>query len=201
MQRLSQHNKTQTKNEVSFLLFCLSERIEEQGVQPLLDFLAGNLTWPVLTTAWKEEEYDEIGTMATLQGGYSNSILVDFYVGTDDTNSSIYVLQVSKPGSLPLRKFSRVWWLHADVPHVTYFPSKVDAIQYTDFISVRLIFNEVMKMKIIASTHKWPKWKTCNPLGFRCDVAGKGSWFRTRVLLLLFALIFTCLLFRSTKLV
>jgi len=108
MQRLSQHNKTQTKNEVSFLLFCLSERIEEQGVQPLLDFLAGNLTWPVLTTAWKEEEYDEIGTMATLQGGYSNSILVDFYVGTDDTNSSIYVLQVSKPGSLPLRKFSRV---------------------------------------------------------------------------------------------
>lgn len=71
------------------------ETIEALGNQPLLDFLVGNLTWPVLEgTTWEAISYDEIGTLATLKGDYNNDVLLDFYVSTDDKNSSVYVLKV-----------------------------------------------------------------------------------------------------------
>nr|XP_018669781.1 phosphate-regulating neutral endopeptidase-like [Ciona intestinalis] len=70
------------------------DRIEELGTQPLLEFLVGNLTWPVISKDWRDEDYDEIGTLTTLQGSYSNSILVNLYVHVDDDNTTFYVLNV-----------------------------------------------------------------------------------------------------------
>ncbi|XP_078492963.1 phosphate-regulating neutral endopeptidase PHEX-like [Ciona intestinalis] len=77
-------------------------RIEELGTQPLLEFLVGNLTWPIISKNWCDGDYDEIGTLTTLQGSYSNSILVNLYVHVDDDNTTYYVLKLNQ-GSLMMK--------------------------------------------------------------------------------------------------
>uniref|UniRef100_H2Z904 Peptidase M13 C-terminal domain-containing protein n=1 Tax=Ciona savignyi TaxID=51511 RepID=H2Z904_CIOSA len=76
--------------------------IEELGTKPLLELLVGNLSWPVISKQWHDDDYDEIGTLSTLQGEYNNKILVMFYVGTDEDNTTSFVLKLDQ-ASLAIR--------------------------------------------------------------------------------------------------
>lgn len=60
----------------------------------LQKFLGG---WPVIEPNWKPPNISIEKLMGTLRGEYSEPVLIELYVGADDKNSSINILQVSFP--------------------------------------------------------------------------------------------------------
>ena len=59
-------------------------------VYSLLEELGG---WPITGSQWKEEEFDLIDLMVKLRL-YNNKILLDQWVGPDDKNSEVNIVQV-----------------------------------------------------------------------------------------------------------
>jgi len=74
-----------------------TEQIRKIGDQPLRDKLKLLGGWPVIEDKWKAPVNMSIEKlMGTLRGDYSEPVLIELYVGADDKNSSINILQVSK---------------------------------------------------------------------------------------------------------
>ena len=75
-----------------FILFIAL--IDERDLEPvyvLLEELGG---WPITgSPLWKEEEFDLIDLLVKLRL-YNNKILVDQWVGPDDKNSEVNIIQV-----------------------------------------------------------------------------------------------------------
>lgn len=71
-----------------------SGQIEEIGDAPLekvLDSLGG---WPVTTTDWTAPGFSVETLIGRLRGELNQGILIDQWVGPDDKNSSVNVIQV-----------------------------------------------------------------------------------------------------------
>jgi neprilysin len=73
-----------------------AEQIRKIGDQPLRDILKALGGWPVIEPNWKPPKRSIENLMGTLRGEYSEPVLIELYVGADDKNSSINILQVSE---------------------------------------------------------------------------------------------------------
>ena len=71
-----------------------AEQIRKIGDQPLRDILKTLGGWPVIEPNWKPPNISIEKLMGTLRGEYSEPVLIELYVGADDKNSSINILQV-----------------------------------------------------------------------------------------------------------
>lgn len=70
------------------------EQIRKVGDQPLKDVIKLLGGWPVIETNWRPPNMSLELLMGTLRGEYSEPVLIELYVGADDKNSSMNILQV-----------------------------------------------------------------------------------------------------------
>lgn len=86
-----------------------AEQIRRLGDQKLRDVLKTLGGWPVIEPNWKPPSVSIEYLMGTLRGEYSEPVLIELYVGADDKNSSINILQVSARKNCADRKKSDVF--------------------------------------------------------------------------------------------
>lgn len=72
--------------------------IRKIGDLPLKEILKSLGGWPVIEKNWKPPNVSIEKIMGRLRGEYSEPVLIELYVGADDKNSSINILQVSCSG-------------------------------------------------------------------------------------------------------
>lgn len=70
------------------------EQIRKVGDQPLKDVVKLLGGWPVIETNWRPPNMSLELLMGTLRGEYSEPVLIELYVGADDKNSSMNIIQV-----------------------------------------------------------------------------------------------------------
>ncbi|XP_006754938.1 PREDICTED: neprilysin, partial [Myotis davidii] len=89
---------------------CINESIiDSRGGGPLLKVLPDIYEWPVATDDW-EQVYGTSWTaekaMAQLNAKYGKKVIINFFVGTDDKNSSKYIIHIDQPRlGLPSRDY------------------------------------------------------------------------------------------------
>ncbi|XP_057239403.1 neprilysin [Malurus melanocephalus] len=89
---------------------CINETaIDSRGGKPLISLLPSVSEWPVATTNWD----GTYGTawiaetaIAQLNSRYGKKVLINFFVGTDDKNSTAHIIHIDQPGlGLPSRDY------------------------------------------------------------------------------------------------
>ncbi|NWQ85738.1 NEP protein, partial [Burhinus bistriatus] len=89
---------------------CINETtIDSRGGRPLISLLPNVSEWPVATTNW-DSTYGIAWTaetaIAQLNSRYGKKVLINFFVGTDDKNSSAHIIHIDQPGlGLPSRDY------------------------------------------------------------------------------------------------
>ncbi|NXT75702.1 NEP protein, partial [Zapornia atra] len=89
---------------------CINETtIDSRGGKPLISLLPNVSDWPVATTNW-ESSYGTTWTaeaaIAQLNSRYGKKVLINFFVGTDDKNSTAHIIHIDQPGlGLPSRDY------------------------------------------------------------------------------------------------
>ncbi|NXA20111.1 NEP protein, partial [Ibidorhyncha struthersii] len=89
---------------------CINETtIDSRGGRPLISLLPSVSDWPVATTNW-DSSYGTAWTaetaIAQLNSRYGKKVLINFFVGTDDKNSSAHIIHIDQPGlGLPSRDY------------------------------------------------------------------------------------------------
>ncbi|KAF1539163.1 Neprilysin, partial [Eudyptes schlegeli] len=89
---------------------CLNETtIDSRGGRPLISLLPSVSDWPVATTNW-DSSYGTAWTaetaIAQLNSRYGKKVLINFFVGTDDKNSTAHIIHIDQPGlGLPSRDY------------------------------------------------------------------------------------------------
>ncbi|KAM6389183.1 neprilysin isoform 1-T4 [Pluvialis apricaria] len=89
---------------------CINETtIDSRGGKPLISLLPNVSDWPVATTNW-DSSYGIAWTaetaIAQLNSRYGKKVLINFFVGTDDKNSSAHIIHIDQPGlGLPSRDY------------------------------------------------------------------------------------------------
>ncbi|XP_051637946.1 neprilysin [Manacus candei] len=89
---------------------CINETaIDSRGGRPLISLLPNVSDWPVASTDW-EASYGTAWTaeaaIAQLNSRYGKKVLINFFVGTDDKNSTAHIIHIDQPGlGLPSRDY------------------------------------------------------------------------------------------------
>ncbi|NXI19085.1 NEP protein, partial [Irena cyanogastra] len=89
---------------------CINETaIDSRGGRPLISLLPNVSDWPVATTNW-DTSYGTAWTaetaIAQLNSRYGKKVLINFFVGTDDKNSTAHIIHIDQPGlGLPSRDY------------------------------------------------------------------------------------------------
>ncbi|XP_005440206.1 neprilysin [Falco rusticolus] len=89
---------------------CINETtIDSRGGGPLISLLPNVSDWPVATTNW-DSSYGTTWTaetaIAQLNSRYGKKVLINFFVGTDDKNSTAHIIHIDQPGlGLPSRDY------------------------------------------------------------------------------------------------
>ncbi|KFU94964.1 Neprilysin [Chaetura pelagica] len=89
---------------------CINETaIDGRGGQPLISLLPNVSDWPVATANW-DSSYGAAWTaetaIAQLNSRYGKKVLINFFVGTDDKNSTAHIIHIDQPGlGLPSRDY------------------------------------------------------------------------------------------------
>ncbi|KAM6065193.1 neprilysin isoform 1-T4 [Theristicus caerulescens] len=89
---------------------CINETtIDSRGGRPLISLLPNVSDWPVATTNW-DSSYGTTWTaetaIAQLNSRYGKKVLINFFVGTDDKNSTAHIIHIDQPGlGLPSRDY------------------------------------------------------------------------------------------------
>ncbi|NXJ76469.1 NEP protein, partial [Trogon melanurus] len=89
---------------------CVNETtIDSRGGKPLISLLPNVSDWPVATTNW-DSSYGTAWTaetaIAQLNSRYGKKVLINFFVGTDDKNSTAHIIHIDQPGlGLPSRDY------------------------------------------------------------------------------------------------
>ncbi|KAF1420762.1 Neprilysin, partial [Spheniscus magellanicus] len=89
---------------------CVNETtIDSRGGRPLISLLPSVSDWPVATTNW-DSSYGTAWTaetaIAQLNSRYGKKVLINFFVGTDDKNSTAHIIHIDQPGlGLPSRDY------------------------------------------------------------------------------------------------
>lgn len=98
---------------------CVNESvIEGRGGDPLLKLLPDIYDWPVATENW-EKNYGSSWTaeksIAHLNSKYGKKVLINFFVGTDDKNSTSHIIHVDQPRlGLPSRDYYECTGIYAE---------------------------------------------------------------------------------------
>nr|XP_046909765.1 neprilysin-1-like [Dermatophagoides farinae] len=90
-----------------FYQSCMNiQKINQIGVQPILDALQEVGGWPVLDRNWNEKDLTLENLLGKLRGDYNQPIIVEQYVGPDDRNSSLNIIQFDQTSlGLPSREY------------------------------------------------------------------------------------------------
>ncbi|NXW56134.1 NEP protein, partial [Eurystomus gularis] len=89
---------------------CVNETtIDSRGGKPLISLLPDVSDWPVAMTNW-DSSYGAAWTaetaIAQLNSRYGKKVLINFFVGTDDKNSTAHIIHIDQPGlGLPSRDY------------------------------------------------------------------------------------------------
>uniref|UniRef100_A0A8C7E8G4 Neprilysin n=1 Tax=Nothoprocta perdicaria TaxID=30464 RepID=A0A8C7E8G4_NOTPE len=89
---------------------CINETaIDSRGGTPLISLLSDVSDWPVATDNW-DTSYGVTWTaetaIAQLNAVYGKKVLINFFVGTDDKNSTAHIIHIDQPGlGLPSRDY------------------------------------------------------------------------------------------------
>ncbi|XP_075617832.1 neprilysin isoform X1 [Balearica regulorum gibbericeps] len=89
---------------------CINETtIDSRGGKPLISLLPNISDWPVATANW-DSSYGAAWTaetaIAQLNSRYGKKVLINFFVGTDDKNSTAHIIHIDQPGlGLPSRDY------------------------------------------------------------------------------------------------
>ncbi|NWV84991.1 NEP protein, partial [Dasyornis broadbenti] len=89
---------------------CINETaIDSRHGRPLISLLPNVSEWPVATTNW-DDSYGTAWTaetaIAQLNSRYGKKVLINFFVGTDDKNSTAHIIHIDQPGlGLPSRDY------------------------------------------------------------------------------------------------
>ncbi|XP_043348443.1 neprilysin isoform X1 [Dermochelys coriacea] len=89
---------------------CINEStIDSRGGKPLINILPHVSEWPVATDNW-DSTYGANWTaetaIAQLNSQYGKKVLINFFVGTDDKNSTVHIIHIDQPGlGLPSRDY------------------------------------------------------------------------------------------------
>ncbi|NXH42743.1 NEP protein, partial [Dicaeum eximium] len=89
---------------------CINETaIDSRGGSPLISLLPNVSEWPVATANWNTS-YGTAWTaeraIAQLNSRYGKKVLINFFVGTDDKNSTAHIIHIDQPGlGLPSRDY------------------------------------------------------------------------------------------------
>ncbi|KFP05802.1 neprilysin [Calypte anna] len=89
---------------------CINETaIDSRGGKPLISLLPNLSDWPVATVNW-DSSYGAAWTaetaIAQLNSRYGKKVLINFFVGTDDKNSTAHIIHIDQPGlGLPSRDY------------------------------------------------------------------------------------------------
>ncbi|KAM8805174.1 NEP protein, partial [Eudromia elegans] len=89
---------------------CINETaIDSRGGMPLISLLSNVSDWPVATDNW-DASYGVTWTaetaIAQLNAVYGKKVLINFFVGTDDKNSTAHIIHIDQPGlGLPSRDY------------------------------------------------------------------------------------------------
>ncbi|XP_069418190.1 neprilysin isoform X1 [Ovis canadensis] len=89
---------------------CINESaIESRGGEPLLRLLPDIYDWPVALENW-EQKYGSSWTaeksIAQLNSKYGKKVIINFFVGTDDKNSTNHIIHIDQPQlGLPSRDY------------------------------------------------------------------------------------------------
>ncbi|NXT17804.1 NEP protein, partial [Syrrhaptes paradoxus] len=89
---------------------CINETtIDSRGGKPLISLLPNVSDWPVATRNW-DSTYGAAWTaetaIAQLNSRYGKKVLINFFVGTDDKNSTAHIIHIDQPGlGLPSRDY------------------------------------------------------------------------------------------------
>lgn len=71
-------------------------QIRKIGDEPFRDILKQLGGWPVTETDWKPPTFSIEYLLGHLRGEFSESVLLEVYVGADDKNSSVNILQIDQ---------------------------------------------------------------------------------------------------------
>ncbi|NXP50406.1 NEP protein, partial [Heliornis fulica] len=89
---------------------CINETtIDRRGGKPLISLLPDVAEWPVATTNWDSSygpAWAAETAIAQLNSRYGKKVLINFFVGTDDKNSTAHIIHIDQPGlGLPSRDY------------------------------------------------------------------------------------------------
>ncbi|NWV08942.1 NEP protein, partial [Ptilonorhynchus violaceus] len=89
---------------------CINETaIDSRGGKPLISLLPNVSDWPVATTNWDVSygtTWRAETAIAQLNSRYGKKVLINFFVGTDDKNSTAHIIHIDQPGlGLPSRDY------------------------------------------------------------------------------------------------
>ncbi|WAR15415.1 NEP-like protein [Mya arenaria] len=91
------------------LQLTLRAQIEAVGDAPLRKLLEELGRWPVIDKKWRADNFVLEDVLGDMLGKYNAPILIDVWIGPDDKNSSINILQLDEPA---LGMPSREYYLH-----------------------------------------------------------------------------------------
>ncbi|XP_013793456.1 membrane metallo-endopeptidase-like 1, partial [Limulus polyphemus] len=84
----------------------ISDHIDAIGDRPLRDVLKKIEEWPVTNSKWEAPSWPIEELLGALRGNYNLGIVVEQWVGPDDKNSSMNIIQLDQmPLGLPSREY------------------------------------------------------------------------------------------------
>lgn len=75
--------------------FVCVEQIRSNGDALLLEVIERLGGWPVTKSDWEPPAFSIEALLGRLRGEFSEPVLMDLFVGADDKNSSVHILQVT----------------------------------------------------------------------------------------------------------
>ncbi|KFQ61163.1 Neprilysin [Pelecanus crispus] len=110
LDRPSSNDITAVQKAKTLYRSCINETtIDSRGGRPLINLLPKVSDWPVATSNW-DSSYGTAWTaetaIAQLNSRYGKKVLINFFVGTDDKNSTAHIIHIDQPGlGLPSRDY------------------------------------------------------------------------------------------------
>lgn len=74
----------------------VSDQIQKIGDMPLREVINSLGGWPVTVPDWKPPQFSIEVLMGRIRGEYNEGVLIEQWVGPDDKNSSVNIIQVRK---------------------------------------------------------------------------------------------------------